>query len=456
MKIEVSNKARIIGASAMVNGALRGQLSMLNPKWVENDRMGRYNGNTPRMLSFADSNQFGETLIPRGHLYDAARFLSQFGEVEYVDRRRELSPIDVSFKGALRERQAAAVKVMLARDHGTLCAPTGAGKTVMGLAIIAERAQPSLVLVHTKELLNQWKDRAETFLDLPGGVGLVGGGNKFKPGKPLYVGLVQTVRKRIAEIDQHVGHVVVDECHRTPSATFSDIVTGFSAKYLTGLTATPYRRDRMTNAIFWVIGPCWHKIDELQLESEGDIIPAKIIPRHTTWTTVFDPKKQYGKALKDMTKDVDRNTMIARDVRDDFFLNNGIILVLTDRVDHCRVLAEMIRKAGVVRTAVLTGQTSAKARAGIVTAINNLELDAIVATGQLIGEGFDCKNLDAIFLTTPVKFHGRLTQYIGRVLRPGSGKEYARIYDYVDDKLDVFRKSWASRRRTYLNRGWAV
>ena len=59
-----------------------------------------------------------------------------------------------------------------------------------------------------------------------------------------------------------------------------------------------------------------------------------------------------------------------------------------------------------------------------------------------------------MFLTTPIKFSGRLIQYLGRVLRPAPGKEQATIYDYVDGECSVLMSAYRSRRKEYKKLGW--
>ncbi len=98
---------------------------------------------------------------------------------------------------------------------------------------------------------------------------------------------------------------------------------------------------------------------------------------------------------------------------------------------------------------LLTGDLREEERQQVVKALNAGQTRVLIATGQLIGEGFDCKHLSTLFLTTPVKFDGRLLQYLGRVLRPAPGKDKARIYDYVDENVGILRTAARTRQRVY-------
>ena len=193
--------------------------------------MGRWQGDTPRLLRCYEIDRDGALVIPRGFIDRLVSICRAHGEpLDIEDRRRVLSEVDFAFTGQLRPYQKEAAKAMLKRDSGTLAAPTGSGKTVIALSIIAERLQPTLVVVHTKELLNQWIERIGQFLGIPAAeVGVIGGGKK-RIGERITVALVQSLYKCAGEVAPHIGHLVVDECHRCPSRTFTEAVTAFDCR----------------------------------------------------------------------------------------------------------------------------------------------------------------------------------------------------------------------------------
>jgi superfamily II DNA or RNA helicase len=122
--------------------------------------------------------------------------------------------------------------------------------------------------------------------------------------------------------------------------------------------------------------------------------------------------------------------------------------ILTDRKSHCQELSELLNERG-IDNAILMGDLSAKESQSTVERLNQGRIKVLVATGQLIGEGFDCKNLSNLFLATPIKFSGRLLQYLGRVLRPALGKDRARIFDYIDARVPVLKYSARAREAVY-------
>ena len=126
-------------------------------------------------------------------------------------------------------------------------------------------------------------------------------------------------------------------------------------------------------------------------------------------------------------------------------------IVLTDRKAHCQTLVELLAARGVT-AAIHTGDLPTAKRQEVVAALNAGSVKVLVATGQLIGEGFDCRELSTLFLATPIRFNGRLLQYLGRVLRPAPGKDKARVYDYLDIQVGVLENAARERERVYEGR----
>ncbi|MBA4417404.1 MAG: restriction endonuclease subunit R [Syntrophus sp. (in: bacteria)] len=432
------------GIPSQVARIITDRLTMDNPKYLENEKRGRWNGNTDDTLTFYKKVTEG-LICPRGFTKQAISILKRY-DLPYrvIDNRRTLPDHSFTFTGTLTPAQEEAKAAILKRDHGTLTAPTGSGKTVLALSIIATRKQPTLVIVHTKELLTQWIDRAASFLNIPvKEIGMIGNG-KQHIGK-ITIGTVQSLKKH--DIYKHFGQVIVDECHHTPSTTFLEVITGFDAKYILGLSATPYRRDGLTRLIYFYLGDVVHRIEKSDLIQSGDLVPLEVIKRETAFTTWLDPTEEYSGMITELTEDTERNRLIVRDVEKEY-RQGETCLILSDRKEHCRALAGLLQERG-IETAVLIGDVSTVNRQVIVDRLNSGTLRAVCGTTQLIGEGFDCKALSVAFIATPIKFSGKLIQVIGRVLRPGPGKKQAKVYDYVDSNIGVLRSSAISRGRVY-------
>jgi superfamily II DNA or RNA helicase len=447
VKIIVSNKLQIKDASDLLLEEIKHRLTIENPVWIENEKMGRWQGETPPRLRYFEQTPSG-LITPRGFLPQLIGMAKRCGEpFQIEDRRRVLAEVDFQFSGELRPFQKEAAAAILARDMGTLAAPTGSGKTVMALYMVSQRRQPVLIITHTKELLNQWAARIGQFLGIPENeIGRIGDGEKTV-GEKITVALVQTLYKCADEVFPHVGYLIVDECHRAPARTFTEAVSAFDCKFITGLSATPWRRDRLSKLIFWYVGNVVHEVDKGHLIETGDVLPAEVVWRETQFKPYLDPASEYSKMLSELTEDPERNRLIVQDIAQEASNGGGICLVLSDRKTHCEVLHCLLSREG-IESHVLTGDLSDGDRKATVEALNSGKIKVLIATGQLIGEGFDCKELSTLFLTTPIKFDGRLVQYLGRVLRPASGKDKATVYDYVDP-VGVLKAAATGRGRVY-------
>ncbi len=447
MKFILNNQVVLLGLKPETAREIKQQLTLVNPAYEDARKMGRYTGNIPERITFFTDEE-NELRCPRGFSDRAYRICRRHEETVAVeDNRRVLPVVDYTFTGTLRDYQEAAVSEMVRHTHGTLSAPTGSGKTVMALSIIARQQQPTLIIVHTRELLNQWIAAIERFLDIPGKeVGILGAG-KLKPGKEISVGLVQTLKNRWPVIVKQVGHVIVDECHKCPAKTFTDVITQFDAKFFMGLSATPWRRDRLTPSIYFHLGEQRYQVPQARLFKEGNLIKPRVIHRETSFDTPTDPTQYYSLMMKELSQDRERNHLICSDIAADD--NGGIKLVLSDRREHCHELARILETDFGRSSIVLTGSTATKEREETVAALGKTRSAVLISTIALLSEGFDLPRLSSLFLTTPIRFSGRLMQCLGRVLRPSPGKEKAIVYDYVDIRVGVLANAAAARDRIY-------
>ena len=419
------------------------QLTIDNPKYMSAKKYGRWIGKQLQpKLTFYESVP-GGLRFPRGFANQAVilcrKIIQETPDIH--DERLLLPEVDFSFGGTLRAYQKAAVAAAEKRSLGVLEAGTGSGKTVMALAIIAARRQPTLIVVHTKELLYQWQKRIQEFLGCA--VGLVGDGHFSL--EPISVAIVNTARKRVQELSPCFGHLVVDECHRVPAALFTDVVSNFGGHYLLGLSATAFRSDEgLTKLIYFYMGDRIHRVDQGELEATGAVVKPELIRRKTAFK--YHYRGDYQPLITALIRDTGRNQQIINDVvQVSQMENSGTLLLVSDRISHCLVFEKGLRSRG-VEVAILTGQTPADQRATTVREVQNGRIQVLVATLQLIGEGFDCSGLSTLFLTTPITFEGRLLQILGRIMRPAEGK-LARVFDYVDEDVSVLNRSAESRRK---------
>ena len=456
MKVTLSNQLKLTAIPEPIHNDLIQRLQFGNPKYIENQRMGRWNRGVPKILRFYRRTGNNGLYIPRGFMRQLMLICRRQGEpVEIEDRRRRLPEASMSFNGQLKPFQKQAVDKMLSRDFGTLSAPTGSGKTVMALYTIAARRQPALVIVHTKDLALQWIERAHAFLDLPKDkIGMIGNGKK-NIGRQVTVALVQSLYKCVQQVAPQIGQLVVDECHRAPSRTFTEAVKAFDCQFMLGLSATPWRRDRLSQLIFWHLGDVHHEISKSGLIADGHILDVEIVMRETSFRPYYDPVNEYSKMLSELTCDDNRNRLIASDVAQEVGRqkeNAGICLLLSDRKKHCETLQAILRHKHHIEAHIITGDLNTAQRQEVLQKLHQGEVRVLIATGQLIGEGFDHAGLSTLFLATPVRFSGRVLQYLGRVLRPAEGIERARVFDYVDIHVPALVTAANARKRVYAAR----
>ncbi len=451
--IHMDNAIRVLEAdlSPDVIRRIEADLTLPNPRWeqVEKYKRGRRRNFQPELLTYFE-RESGVLILPRGYINHLLQRISP-SPYMIIDRTRLLDPVHFEFRATLHPYQVQAVRDLTARRFGVLEAPPGSGKTVMALAIIARRKQPALIIVHTKELMYQWLKRSTEFLDISEDeIGLIGDGRK-QVGKKLTIGIINSLFKVIDEVRPTIGHLVVDECHHIPAKTFTEAVGTLDPAFMLGLSATPYRRDKLTRIIYFYLGDRLHRIMPRQLQEMQRIMRATLKVRPTKCAYYFD-SDEYQSMISALIADKKRNALIANDVLEHTGDGrNGIALVISDRVAHCEELYRMISSKG-RSVSLLTGAMPTAKRSELVEHLNGTKDHILVATAQLIGEGFDLKALTSIFLATPIKFTGRVKQYIGRILRVSEGKDEAVIYDYVDEN-GILKSSFHSRLLAYEEMG---
>ena len=451
MILKIKNNVHVPYINEDMDDFLYSSLTMMNPKWLENHRLKRYNWGTEKELFFYEEKGENDFYAPRGFIPDIIEYCKK-NQIEYKIQNEtyKFDDVDLEFSGCLKPFQETATNIMLSENIGTLCAPTGSGKTVMGIYMIAERKQPTIIIVHTKELLFQWIERIKQFLNIDeSDIGIVGSG-QLDENKTICIALIQTLKKYPEVINQY-SHLIVDECHRCPSKIFTDVVKEFQGRYMTGLSATPFRRDGLTKCISWYCGPILHKIEAQELIKEGHIIGVEAVVRRTNFVASMEnPADEYSKLLQELSLDKERNLMIIDDIITAVAMGETC-LVLSDRKAHCQELQDLLSQQSSLKSTILTGDVDIHKRQQIVEDVNAGKIKILICTGQLIGEGFDCKNLTAVFLTLPIRFSGRVIQYIGRVLRPKKGKDKALVYDYFDPSVKCLYSGMKARQKEYDN-----
>jgi len=426
-----------------------------NPEFYKAQAMRRSTWEFPRVIGCAE-NYPHHIALPRGCQDAATKLLDENGiGLELNDERFAGDSLSVKFAGQLRPDQEKAVKAMIARDNGVLCAPTAFGKTVTAAAIIARRGVNTLILVHRTELLRQWQERLRTFLNLEkGDLGTIGAG-KRKPSGKIDIAVMQSLTRKgeVSELIERYGHIVVDECHHISAVSFDHLLRQAKARYVLGLTATPIRRDGQHPIIFMQCGPVRHEASR----PEGAPRSLTVIPRMLAAPPNSDPAKGIQGVFRQLAASIERSQRIVEDVLRSYRSGRSII-VLTERTDHLDKL-EMALTGQIENLFALHGRMARKPRAALLAALEALPGDAprvLLATGRLVGEGFDHPPLDTLMLAMPISWKGTLQQYAGRLHREHATKSDVLIYDYVDTGNPALERMWEKRQRGYKAMGYRV
>jgi superfamily II DNA or RNA helicase len=426
-----------------------------NPEFYRAQAMRMSVWDKPRIIGCAE-NFPRHIALPRG-CFDAARDLLVDNGIrlDLRDERHAGTTIAVGFCGTLRPDQEAAVAAMLDHDAGVLCAPTAFGKTVTAAAIIARRGVNTLVLVHRTDLLKQWQVRLAAFLDAGKDViGVIGGG-KNKPTGQIDIAVMQSLSRQ-GEVDSLVesyGQVIVDECHHVGAASFDAILRRAKAKHVVGLTATPIRRDGQQPIIFMQCGPIRHKAAP-PLDAPHDLA---VTPQFIESPIALPAEAGIQDVFRHLAQDAARTAAIASAITD-AFRQGRKVLALTERTEHIDAIRSALADQ-VPEPFVLHGRMSKKQRAALIAALDALSPDAprvLLATGKLVGEGFDHPPLDTLVLAMPVSWKGTLQQYAGRLHREHASKTDVRIIDFVDTGHPALLRMWDKRQRGYRAMGYRI
>lgn len=426
-----------------------------NPKFYQAQAMRMSVWDTPRVIACAE-NYPRHIALPRGCLGAVEQLLKSNGiSLELHDERFSGLPVDAGFTGVLRANQERAVTEVLVHDFGVLCAPTAFGKTVTAAALIARRATNTLILVHRTELLKQWQERLQRFLGVGKAVvGTIGGG-KAKPTGLIDIAVMQSL-SRYGEVNPLVGNygqVIVDECHHIGAVSFEAILKQIKAKYVLGLTATPIRRDGHQAIIFMQCGPIRH----LATRSESAPHDLEVIPRAYSRTISMAPDARIQDVFKHLAQDVARTDAIADEV-EKAFSHGRKVLVLTERTEHVEAILQAL-EAKALPVVGLHGRMPKKQRSALIEQLEAMPPDAprvLLATGKLVGEGFDHPPLDTLILAMPISWKGNLQQYAGRLHREHATKTDVRIIDFIDTGHPTLLRMWDKRQRGYRAMGYRV
>ncbi len=446
--------------SPSLRNALIRLAAFQNPEFYQKQAMRMPTYNVPRIISCAE-NFDKHIALPRGCLDDVKELLKGLNiRAVICDKQFCGEQININFIGELYPEQAKAAKALLEHDNGILAATTAFGKTVIACCMIAQRQVNTLILVHRRQLQEQWKIRLQQFLDVEANqVGQIGAG-KRKPTGKIDVAIIQSLSKngKVDDIVSNYGHLILDECHHISAPSFEAITRQFKGKYVTGLSATVTRKDGHHPIIYMNCGPVRYKVCA-KAEAKKRAFTHKLIVRETHFELPPELQTKDKIVISDLysalVNDIPRNSMILEDVMK--VVHSGRFpVLLTERREHLEYFTEAL-KDRIDNLIVFRGGMGKKQLADAHNKLNVISDDKsnlILATGRYLGEGFDNPRLDTLFLALPISWKGTIAQYAGRLHRDHHSKSEVVIYDYADKNVPMLAKMFERRLRGYKAIGY--
>ena len=420
---------------------LKEELNFTNSEYFIKKKSGKNTFGTEKYFKLVEETE-NQIIIPRGFIGKLLRFCKEQNlEFDFQDNRKLRNEISYTFNATLRNHQEKSIESVSKKDFGVIVAPPASGKTIMGLKIIADKRQPALIVVHRKQLLEQWQERVQAFLGIPKQeIGIIGQG-KTKIGKQITIATIQSLQKQIEQIQNQFGTILVDECHHIPAETFRNTIDKLNTFYLYGLTATPFRKYNDDKLIFAFLGEIISEITSNEIENFQH---AQIIVRNTNLDVPFNSKTDNFETLsKILVHDSERNKLILNDINKEIQKGKRIVII-TERKEHIDTLYIFLKQSYEVIT--LSGDDSENNRKSKWQNLQQGNFQILITTGQYFGEGSDLPNINSFFLVYPFSFKGKLIQYIGRVQRSEINPT---IYDCRDIKIDYLNKLFLKRNTYY-------
>ncbi len=428
------------------------ELNFLNTEYLTKRRLGKSIYKVQKYFKLIDET--GDVVsLPRGFLQTLVAFLKE-NSISYAVRFDTPRFEEVSYQSQieLTPAQIPIVQIAMDSNQGVIVAPSGSGKTIIGLELVARKQLPTLILVHRKQLLDQWMERIQAFLGIAKTHIGQYSGTKKKLGKQITVGLLQSLARKndLSEFKDKFGMIIVDECHHIPAATFREVIAQLNPKYIYGLTATPKRKHNDEKLIYAYIGEIIARIEasDIALDSNLPHQPPEVLIRTTNLAVPFKFTTDHFQLLaKVVCFDTARNQLIIKDILKKVNENKRL-LVLSERKEHLGILAMYLK--GKCETIVISGDDSAQSRKSKLKQIESGHYRVILSTGQFFGEGIDIRGISCLILAFPFSFEGKLVQYIGRLRDIGEQKT---IIDYRDMQIPFLEKQFKQRQRYYKKLG---
>lgn len=469
MRIILSNIIEIQDPTKEILDYCKKELTFSNPDYIKKQRMGFWCGRTPKNISLYDCYE-NNIYLPIGCFDDIWNIHPI--KKDYLDYTT-IKNANIKSNIVLRNYQEPCIDALKKYVNGIFILFAGAGKTQIALQCASELKQKTLFLTHTKDLLNQAKERCED--------NLICKTSTITEGKSDVSGdiVFATVQTLVGIIDKGLikqnefGLVVVDECHHLSSNAesvkmFEKCINYFNARYKLGISATLHRADGLQNTTTKILGNVIYELKKSEdktkfigyyenkpiIEVSASIfqVPAQIHMLKTAYNVanrdVFDTTGRivFSTLISDLANDYDRNKLIL----DLLYKLDNYTIVISERTNQLEYLHKNIKNS-----IYINGKTPKKKREKEIEEFRQGKHKVLFATYSLVAEGLDIPILENIIMASPVKDDRLVIQAIGRCQRPSENKKMAKVYDLVDD-VSILDKFTRKRKNVYKKEGYEI
>ena len=329
--------------------------------------------------------------------------------------------------------------------------------------MLAQRGVNTLILVHRRQLMDQWIERLSMFLDIDRkDIGYIGGGKK-RPTGIIDVAVMQSLCRKgeVADLVADYGHVIVDECHHVSARSFELIARRCCPRYVLGLSATVVRKDGHHPIIFMQCGPVRFRASDKEEAARRPFShTVEVIRTGYRWAVDESEAEDMGiqEVFRRLIEDESRNVLIAEAALSALVAGRSPVL-LTERKKHLQWFHDYLAEKVDCLIVLHGGMGVKQRRAAWETIKGTAESGAprlVLATGKYLGEGFDDARLDTLLLAMPVSWKGTIAQYAGRLHRLFADKQGVTIYDFLDDSVPVLARMFDRRKKGYEAIGYAI
>jgi hypothetical protein len=444
------------GLSPMLERKLHERLVFTNPDYEMRHNRGEWIGNIPPQINCL--RQKGRNyLIPRGFLDQLLDLCKRYQQpYRVIDKRRSFDPLPIEFHGELKSYQQDAAEAVLDKDFATLVGGHKSGKTVIALYILAQRRQPTLIVIPKLELLEGWLTKIENFLQIPRSeIGIMTTGN-HTIGNQITIAHSGELSRYWRKIWDQAGLLIMDECQRCPSKVITGLVPNFDCRYMLGLSNTTQRKDKLSRLLYYYIGDVVYTINEKDAKAGRGIIHAHVVARSTEFDYPYHSRADYIPMARALMEDPVRNAAIADDIARESEAAKGQLLVISGGEEQNRILSEALAQRG-VQTVTLVDPPSS----------NDLDEEgteswfcpkidvpgqstAVLVSADAMDRCAPHVNASAVFLAFPLYFRKTLADALREINASGrNGDGRLKIFDYVDRRIGLLENYFRMRSYNY-------